>query len=994
MALLVDRSKDSFHGGHFCDLTPHSVFLATENYGRLSKRLLSRYDVLVLLGNSAARHTKAELDAIKAFVRRGGGLVIVGCSGAFEHSTGRPIEDLAASAVARLFGFRFLSAAELPANLDAVRGFERGQLELTKAGKGLGLRLGEVMLTRPGPISVPRGATVLMRRKKIGPVVCASRRSGRGRVLVCNDTAIWDHWTRWVALHWLMAVALGKRVRTAALPDAIDGRRWVETRRGRVVVRHLPSMRGRAAQVIELAQQIFSQLSKAMKPGPKLRRWHIQLQPGCGEDKRGEGGHEVRSAVGNDMSDAAMVGALARQLGYHFVGPKMRHVFREHLHQAIFYLEVRVLEALGFSEHADELRGAMAGGPRVDLVRLYCYEPWPRMARHKRLWLDIAEEFGDDALSRVLEVIPEGDPHRGIDTGVFDGFEVLAFYLATALGERAYDWLERQGHSIRRVPLEKPGSPELLGATKKLLGKMISDPGEPTSCRFDALSALAVRLAAEGVSLATCLRAARSGRAASALPAAARLLMARDRRGAELARPWLKSPDPGLAAVAALLMVFEVRDTGAADVLARSAAKQDPRFQLSAGHALKLAGDRRAGRFAFGKVKGCRLKVVEDGEVRVFPVVDGYEVANVFCLPMFVTEPFGRAHSSYYVSFVMTHARWRRRGLARLCMERALEHRWDRLCAVTSLGTGTRNVAHALYRSFGLIDRYRGMSFTKALRDEPRVKPPRGIRVRRARPDDAAAATELLNTHFEAQACERFRLTGWPRDEVAWVAYQGDQCMGVATASAFGRHAQLEHVAVAKVKDKSGKPVGKLRALLGHALLNAVHHDLLRRKATTVHTHGWCMPITEGIAWALRRQGYGSKENGGVGMRRINDLAQYLDETAVVLERRLADSKRWAGWQGSILIVGTRLMARLAIGRGKVRSLPHRPQKSGGTALRKASDAPSITIQADDFAIQRMAFGIEHPFEEYLQLNAAVTPHLNERTRDLLEILFPKLIPE
>lgn len=994
MAVLIDRSKDSFHGERLCSLAPSSVFVTTENYGRLSSKLLSRYDALVLFGNSTARYTKAELDAVKAFVRRGGGLVIAACSGAFEHATGRPVEDLAANVVARLFGFRFLSAAELPTNLDAVRGSERSQLELTAAGEKLGLRLGEIPLSRPGPVSVPRGATTLMRQKKAGSAVCALRRFGRGRVLVCNDTALWDHWMRWATPHWLMAVAPKKRVATAPLPDTIDPRRWEETRRGRIVVRHAPLMQRRAAQVIDLAQQVYGQLSRMLKPSRKLRRWRIQLGPGCGEAKRDEDEHEVGSAIGNDLSEAAMVGVLARHLGYQFLGPKMRHVFRQYVHQAIFYLEIRVLETLGFRERAGKLRRAMAGGPRVDLVRLYCYEPWARVARYKRFWLDLADEFGDDALSRFLEAIPEGDPHKGIDNGVFDGFEVLAFYLATALGERAYDWLESQGHSIRRVPLEAPGSPELLGATKKLLGKIISDPGEPASRRFDALSALAVRLSAEGVSLSTCLRAAKSGSAATALPAAARVLMARDRRGLALARPWLKDPDPGLAATAALLMVFETRDAGAADVLARLAGKQDTRFQLSAGHALRLAGHPQADRFAFSKVKGCRLKVVEDGEVRVFPVVDGYEVANVFCLPMFVPDPFGQAHSSYYVSWVLTDARWRRRGLARRCLERALKHRWDRLCATTSLGTGVRNVAHALYRSFGLIDYQRGISFTKALREEPPVKPPRGIRVRRARREDAAAATELLNAHLEAQAWERCRLMDWPGSKVAWVAYQGEQCMGVATASVSGRHASLEHIAVAEVKDKSGKPVGELRALLGHALLNAAHRDLLRRKATTVQTHGWLMPITDGVAWALRRQGYGSKQTGGVGMRRINDLAQYLDEIAPVLERRLADSERWAAWQGSILIEGARLMARLEIDSGKVRALPHRPQKAGRTARRKASDDPMITIQADDLAIQRMAFGIEHPFEEYLQLNATVTPHLNDSARDLLEILFPKLIPE
>ena len=120
-------------------------------------------------------------------------------------------------------------------------------------------------------------------------------------------------------------------------------------------------------------------------------------------------------------------------------------------------------------------------------------------------------------------------------------------------------------------------------------------------------------------------------------------------------------------------------------------------------------------------------------------------------------------------------------------------------------------------------------------------------------------------------------------------------------------------------------------------------------------------------------------------MRRINDLAQYLDEIAPVLVRRLAHNKRWADWQGSIQIEGMRLAARLEIDRGQVLVVPHLNQKTAARAGRRSS----IVLRADDLAIQRMVLGVEHPFEEYLQMNAAVTPHLNDNARDLLETLFP-----
>lgn len=129
-------------------------------------------------------------------------------------------------------------------------------------------------------------------------------------------------------------------------------------------------------------------------------------------------------------------------------------------------------------------------------------------------------------------------------------------------------------------------------------------------------------------------------------------------------------------------------------------------------------------------------------------------------------------------------------------------------------------------------------------------------------------------------------------------------------------------------------------------------------------------------------------------MRRVNDLAQFLDETTPVLERRLAVSKKWADWQGRILLEGDGLRACLEIDRGKICALPAGGRETAAAAGRAGPARPSISVQADDQSIQRMVSGLEHPFEEYLQLGAAVTPHLSNDARDLLENLFPKVVRE
>ena len=49
---------------------------------------------------------------------------------------------------------------------------------------------------------------------------------------------------------------------------------------------------------------------------------------------------------------------------------------------------------------------------------------------------------------------------------------------------------------------------------------------------------------------------------------------------------WLRGDDQGRVAVAALFLLFEMKDSGSADVLVKLAPSRDIRFQISAGYAL------------------------------------------------------------------------------------------------------------------------------------------------------------------------------------------------------------------------------------------------------------------------------------------------------------------------------------------------------------------------------------------------------------------------
>lgn len=989
LAILVDRSKDVSEDSGVLNLAPSSIFMTTENRRRLTARVLERYDMLAICANSATGYTKDELAAIRAFVHRGGGLVLAACSGAFEQNTGRSVEKLSANAVGGMFGFTFLSAQALPADENACCGFGRTRLAVTIRGKKLGLSLGDIPLGRPGPLAAPKDARVLLRERSPGQAVAAVARYGHGRVLACNDLAMWHAWNSWCAAHWILAAAPRRRKTTtenrssAAHPVDIIPVPYGSTQGKDIVVYHTASTRRRVGKVMKLAGRVRQELFAVLKPAKRPRLWRITIEPGCSSWMQWGPDEEVRCHVGCDRSDASLVSALARHVGSRLWASMHGFRLEAFFEGTVRYLQIRVLEKMGFSEAGHELRRAPCRRRRVDLGR--AYSETIRDNEVTGLWIAIEREFGEKAFARFARVVPKKEkPFEGISREVFTDFDILAYLLARALGERVYSWLQTQGHTLRRIPLEAPKSRELKRAIDRDLRGLLGDPGEAPSDRFDAAIALAGRLSEDKVGLDRCAHVAKSRCLGSAFPAATRLLLAKDERGAGALHRLARTADDGLAAAAALLLVFEAGDRDAADLLVRVARRYDTRFQLSAGHALRIAGDRRAARFSFSRIKGCRVRTVTDGIVKVFPMVDGFEVANTWGAPHFQPQPYGSAHSVFYIYWVHTSPRWRRRGLARLGMDAFLHHRWSRQCAATELHTNTRWVAHALYRSFELIDRHVGVLFQKTLLKERAVRVPTGFRLRRATFGDSSSASAFVNDELAAgpaghQGRQRLDLAHW--SSVAWLAYQGGRLVGLACARVTGRTARLDRVVVAKIKDKKDRDDDKRRRLLGRSLLGALHRDLARRNVREA-SMAWYNGRDDYLFWLLRAGGYSSGPSGGVGLIRIDDLVRYLGETASVFEHRLRESETWATWRGSICLDGGRLRACLVISKGRV------------AVTERAAAKPSITLSGSDSAVTRIVVGIATPFEEYLQATLKARPSLNDRTRDLLETLFPRMIRE
>ena len=986
VAVLIDRSRDTSAGRGLVDLLPTNVFLTTDNRRRLAAKRMADYDIVAVCGNGMVSYSGAERRAVRSFVRRGGSLLLTACSGAFEVATERTADRMAVNDLARLFGFEFLSASDLPANLHAVRGYDRKNVVLTAMAKGkVGLTLGETPVGRPGPLSTPPGAQVLMRAKLSGLPIIAIARFGRGKVMVCNDLAIWGgygHWSNpWNVAHWLMPLVPRRRTPASRPADMIE-LPYSKEAGGRITVHCTSMTRRHADRIRKLAGDVFDQMLPLHRGRKKPKALHVSVDSGSEVSHQADGPRgQMRIRVGAGSSDATIVAGLTGVFAWPFLLHHLHWQLRLFLIPMVHALQWRVLRKLGFGDCADKLEAACAKGKRVDLGRVYIETtmtgPW------QRLWKDIEAEFGSRAIEKFARAVPRKDPFQGVAWDVFGAFDVFAWLMAQAFGKRAYDWLEAQGHTLRRMPIEKPGSDKFKAAQHRAICKQLTDSTEKASCRHDAALALAAKLEADKVPVAACVRKANAKRVEVALPAAMRLLQVKDMRGRGAMRRWVRSSDRALSAVAALTLVTEANDKRAADSLVRLATDQDTRFKLSAGYALRLADDRRASRFAFDKLPGCRIKRFGDGEIKVLPVVDGYEVANVFCLPLFRPSSLAAVFSSYYVAWVHTDQRWRRRGMARLAIEAAIDYRWDRLCATTSLHTGTRNVAHPLYRSQGLTDYIVHHELTRHLHTEPAVRLPKGIAIRSAAARDAVAA--VVNECNANLPVERVRLVDWPGQATAYVATKGRKIVGVASAEKNGDSAWLNMLTVPELIGSDSKPDQKQRERIGRALLSATARAMLRRKAKTIKAATWhsnFCPDEPFVCSLLARCGYGTHRTDFVEMHRINRLDQYLAEIAATLELRLSGDKRFVEWSGSIWLKGGRLKACVHVTKGKVRITAKPPAR------------PAIAIVGDEFGIQRVALGIATPFEEYLQLQVNVSSGVGSGARDLLEVMFPCVIRE
>jgi len=651
------------------------------------------------------------------------------------------------------------------------------------------------------------------------------------------------------------------------------------------------------------------------------------------------------------------------------------------------YFALRAMEWAGLGEEACRWRQHYRSQAKVDLRKVYAWaELRPEVQKRLlNIWLDVEDEFGPGVFKKFLKVIPKRKPDSGFYPPVFGQWEMWAYYLSRALGKDVFSWLKQRGTTVHRLPSAGKNTPEFKQGQRHYLSHILMNPEASASDRLDAAEALVEWQTDAKVTLDQAARRTRSARPSTRIPSAMRLALARDERGMRALRKELEGKDPAQSAIAAYTLA-QSGDASVARGLVELARRLDPRFQLAARYVLESADPKEARKLALDRIKNAdggrafRLKAgydAEEGQLKVFPVVDGNEVANIFSARGVMHFPHKTRVSCLDVYWVHTSPWFRRRGLARLALSRTMSDAWARTTSISYLWTGTDNVAHALYRKAGFVDVYVSQSYDKRLVHKEPVRPPKGVGITTGSLAHEPRAVELMNRCYQQFMLRPRRPQGWSPQAVVKLAWKDGKLVGYAYALVHGGPPWLAgRERNAAWLGEFGVKEGKQREEVGVALFASLHNQLTRQGVKNVRT--WSAPDDDFNQAFLGRLGYARRPGGGVAMGRVNDLALLLEELSPLLIRRLREGKK-KDWQGSVAFRGQRLQGTLSIKGGKIK-------------VRKAAlPRASITLVGSDTVISQILFGRKTAFEAYLQDELEVAPMMNQSVRELLGCLFPRV---
>jgi len=990
--ILVDRSRDAGWGNKLVNIEPDDVYHTTDNRAYLNWSVLKDYDVLAICGYSPLEYTGEEAQLIKKFVEAGGGLLLASSASGFQRDAGRPISEMRINEIARLFGAEFLPLdeckGEIKSSNDLLRGYPKESLCLVNDVVLPELELADIPVFHCGIIAVPEDARVFLEHSKTKEPIGACLTSGKGRVLLINDLEFSQesHGTCGAFIDWLAANRVSKIEGSEAIPDEIPVDEQVKED-GKIKIYYTDLVKDRVDTCLEFTKKIAEDMMAAFPKGSEML-WKIRLHPSCapGRDQWGP-----VLDIGAFMSDPR----LAYELGAWMT---MRQDLGSLLWNTGFgykpvaaYSGMMAMKLLGFETEAGQIYDEIVRqfnekdptGKEFDILKAYEYHP-------KSVWIlnTLTEKHGQDLFVRLVKVVPEEkDPWENIPRSLFTGTDVFIYYLSRGLETDLYPWFREIGTTVHPLPMHPSDSDEFKEGVRQYLENMIRDKSATASDRSEAVWALiemgdkekkqAEEKAEEkedqpSVEPAPALD---SEDKYERLIAAMRISRSSDSRAAPILEDLASDEDDRtLAAIAALALVRK-GIISAADRLVETARTQDYRLQLDAGYALHKIGHEGAAELSFRGLKDengdpvVEMKVEHDAGLKLFPTVAGQKVANIFSGLWAFHFPENTHVTIIGVDWVHTGPLYRRKGLSRWTMQETFAHKIARRCSCSILGTGTRNTAHAMYRSFGFVDISPGESFTKDLREE-KAKMVDGLAVRSYSPGDEVKMAELENEHYlDTLFNGRRRARRLPSHAYIRIAEKNGEMLGYVIASG-GRSKEEENLWGVFVKEMDG------RDDIGAALLCALHNDLVSHeyKKISIYIYGAQQKFLKQL---LHSFGYSSQHGGGVQMFKIINLPMLLDELSPLLARRLKDSDH-KDWHGRIGIAGQQHKATVIIEDGKV---------SASEEMLEAD----ILISTDDDTVTRIIIGSATPFEAYLQTELSIEPMVNDQVTGLLETLFPRI---
>jgi GNAT superfamily N-acetyltransferase len=812
------------------------------------------------------------------------------------------------------------------------------------------------------------------RTKEPGALVV---RYGRGRVLAIGNASFIDDCPRLCrCLIDELAVGRGaKRRRT--LRYEIPAR-YLKKRTGNLEVRYLPTVSERVGAFLRIARKVLPRL-EALIPAKKPRKWRIELtgSPRSYHQWSWNGGERL-IYIGAGASDAEMAFALGQRGVEVIRGTRAGTGFlwetvldRDALGQ---FVGLAAMRWAGFGRQGQVLGEALEQETRrrtkgLDLARFYASggeSPglW--------IWRELARRHGHDILARFFRIIPEKRNWYAAPSSVFGPLDLAVCFLSRAARTNLYPWFTELGTTVHPMPLKSPGTRAFKQGVQQYMRKLLMDPQAPASQRADAVAGLIESQEKDKRPLSYAARQLKSKSPGSRLVGAARLARTRDPRGVgalgQLART---RSDETLAGIAALLLVEQGLPDGASH-LVKLTGEMDHRFQLDAGYQLEKIAHPRAGRFSLEGIaradgpSAARMVTRYRGTVGVLPTVDGQPVANNYSVDRIGHMPCNTHVSVYYVDWVHAAAKFRRKGLSRLAMARALSDARARRCSCAGLGTGTRNVAHSLYRSFGFVDVPSTEQLRRDLPGASYFARPKGVKVRSYRPGDETAMAKLLNTcRAESWACCPARPTQLSPETITILGHKGRKLVAYVTAVPRNDRATIRELGLSPSDDQQK---------IAGALIGKLHRELSKRGIKRVDVYLGA----RALAPILQPLGYRTHRHGGVSMFALQDLPQFLDELRPLLAHRLAKKDK-GDYVGTVALVGEKHRAGLRIDTGRITVLPRPPLR------------PDIALTGADETVTKIVIGVETPFEAYLQLRLKVAPMVNTGVRDLLEALFPRL---